>query len=76
MKKFEMTVKAPDNNSEVYFECENTGFTAGEIVGLLEIKKQDIIAQLNRPGIFKHKRILNKDDDQISIEEVEGNDTN
>ena len=74
MKKFVMTVT--DNGVNILIDGENTGFSAIELVGILDAKKQDILDQMNHPEKYKHTRILNKDDDQISIEEVEGNDAN
>ena len=74
MKKFVMTVT--DDGVNILIDGENTGFSAIELVGILDAKKQDILDQMNHPEKYKHTRILNKDDDQISIEEVEGNETN
>lgn len=68
MKKFVMTVT--DNGVNILIDGENTGFSAFELVGILDAKKQDILDQMNHPEKYKHTRILNKDDDQISIEEI------
>ena len=69
MKKFVMTVTNDGDN--ILIDGENTGFTAIELVGIFEAKKQDILDQMNHPEKYKHVRKLNVDGEQISIEEVE-----
>ena len=69
MKKFVMTVTNDGDN--ILIDGENTGFTAIELVGNFEAKKQDILDQMNHPEKYKHVRKLNVDGEQISIEEVE-----
>ena len=69
MKKFVMTVT--DDGVNILIDGENTGFSAFELVGILDAKKQDILDQMNRPEKYKHVRKLNVDGEQLSIEEVE-----
>lgn len=68
-RKFEMTVVADDDGISI--NGENHGFTALEIVGFLEAKKQDILNQLYCPEKFKLTRTTEVDGEQIAIEEVE-----
>lgn len=71
MKKFVMTVT--DDGVNILINGENTGFSAIELVGILDAKKQDILDQMNHPEKYKHVRKLNVDGEQLSIEEVEEN---
>ena len=68
MKKFVMTVT--DDGVNILIDGENTGFSAIELVGILDAKKQDILDQMNHPEKYKHVRKLNVDGEQLSIEEV------
>ena len=68
MKKFVMTVT--DDGVNILIDGENTGFSAIELVGILDAKKQDILDQMNHPEKYKHVRKINVDGEQISIDEV------
>ena len=74
MKKFVMTVT--DDGVNILIDGENTGFSAIELVGILDAKKQDILDQMNHPEKYKHVRKINVDGEQLSIEEVEENEAN
>ena len=53
MRKLVITFKEDDNNT-LTIECMNMGgFSAVELVGMLEAKKADIIEQMNHPELFK-----------------------
>ena len=69
MKKFEMTVTLADNDG-FSVEVNNNGFNALEIIGFLEMKKQDILEQINHPEKFEYRRTAVLNDEQVSIEEV------
>ena len=68
MKKFVMTVT--DDGVNILIDGENTGFSAIELVGILDAKKQDILDQMNHPEKYKHVRKINVDGEQLSIDEV------
>lgn len=70
MKRFVMTVT--DDGGHILIDGENTGFSAIELVGIFEAKKQDILDQMNHPEKYKHVRKVNVDGEQIAIEEVDG----
>lgn len=69
-KRFELIVTVNEDDT-CAIESSNDGFKAVEILGFLEIKRQDIIEQINRPDKFKHTRTTVVDGEQISIEDVE-----
>ena len=69
MKKFELTVT--EENGQLNTIGNNDGFNALELVGLLELKKQDVINQIKHPEKFKHTRTVVKDGEKIAIEEVD-----
>ena len=55
MKKFEIKVEM-NVHGEIAMEATNEGFSAHEIIGLLEMKKMDIAEQLINPQNFIHRR--------------------
>ena len=69
MKRFTMTVTM-DDDGYVSISTENGGFTGGEIVGLLEMKKLDLLAQMNPNANFK-RFLLNRDGSKTEIVEEE-----
>lgn len=71
-KKFEMSVTLNDDNSQFEIIVNNGGFNAIEIIGFLEMKKQDILDQINHPENFKYTRTYtNEKGEKIAIEEKE-----
>ena len=69
-KKFTLIVEVDD--SGMTLNSENTGFTAPEILGILDIKRDDILNQIrDRSPVVKHfKRTVKTDDQIVDIEEV------
>lgn len=70
-KKFEMVVSLTEDGK---FETtvNNDGFNALEIIGFLEMKKQDVLDQINHPENFKYTRTFtNENGEKIAIEEKE-----
>ena len=57
-------------NSELRVDSVNDGFTATEILGLLEYKKADIIAQIQGPDNFNRK-CVNKEGQLLHIKKKE-----
>ena len=72
IKRLVMTVT--DDGESIRIDGENTGFSAIELLGIFEAKKQDILDQLNHPEKYKYVRKANIDGEQVSIEEVSEND--
>lgn len=56
MKRLEIKVEV-SNEGVITMETTNDGFTAPEIIGLLELKKMDIVEQCVNPQKFIHRRI-------------------
>ena len=71
MKKFELTfIQHSDGTIDI--DGNNDGFNLLEIIGLLEIKLDDLREQANHPERFvKHTRTAIVDGEQLSIEEAE-----
>lgn len=67
MKKFTMVVTVDDETVQI--DGENHGFSALEIVGFLEAKKQDILNQMNHPEKFKFTRAAEIDGEMITKED-------
>ena len=55
MKKFEIKVEM-NINGETTMDATSEGFSAHEIIGLLELTKMDIVEQLMNPEKFIHRR--------------------
>lgn len=55
MKRLEIKVEV-SNKGLITMEATNDGFTAPEIIGLLEVKKMDIVEQCVNPQNFIHRR--------------------
>jgi lysine/ornithine N-monooxygenase len=54
IKEFTLAFRVEDNNMKI--EGNNAGFTAAELIGLLEWKKQDILNQIAgkiKPDVVK-----------------------
>lgn len=68
MKKLEIKVKM-NIHGEITMEATNEGFSAPEIIGLLELKKMDIVEQLVNPQNFIHRRrFKDEDGEQVEVE--------
>lgn len=65
MKRFELVIEQ-DANSLV-MNGENEGFTALELIALLDIKKTDIMEQFTKRENFTHHRVAKKDGDAVEI---------
>lgn len=63
-KKFVMTVTEKDGSGTV--DCTNEGFTAFEILGMLRMKEEDILAQIKYPAQFK-RYYIDKDGKRSEI---------
>ena len=70
MKKLEIKVEM-NIHGEITMEATNEGFSAPEIIGLLELKKMDIVEQLINPQNFIHRRRF-KDEDGEWVEVEKG----
>ena len=64
MKKLEIKVKM-NIHGEITMEATNEGFSAHEIIGLLELKKMDIVEQLVNPQNFIHRRRFKDEDGEL-----------
>jgi len=66
-KKYEVTITS-DKNNKLRLDRANTGFNGLELLGLLEILREDIMKQMKgekRPEIeHKAKVIINEDKDK------------
>lgn len=61
-KEFTLTFRVEDNKMAI--EGSNVGFTAAELIGLLEWKKQDILNQIAgkiKPDVVKRTVIQEED---------------
>lgn len=63
-KKFVMTFTEKDGSGEC--RCENDGFTAFEILGMLRMKEEDILEQIKMPAQFK-RHYIDKNGKRIEI---------
>lgn len=70
MKRLEIKVEV-SNEGVITMETTNDGFTAPEIIGLLELKKMDIVEQCVNPQKFIHRRRY-KDEDGEWVEVEKG----
>lgn len=69
MKKLEIKVEE-NNQGEITIKASNDGFTPPELIGLLELKKMDIVEQCRNPQNFIHRRrYKDKDGEWVEIEE-------
>ena len=68
MKKLEIKVEM-NIRGEITMEVTNEGFTAVELIGLLELKKMDIVEQCVNPQNFIHRRkFKDKDGEWVEVE--------
>lgn len=70
MARFELVVTR--NGDKWTFTTENDGFGAAEIIGILDMKKDDILKQINEFTDFK-RTAIDKDGNKIDISEKEEN---
>lgn len=71
MRKFKL-VMTQDDNGCITMEGCNEGFTASEIIGFLEIKKQDFINQMTDIRSVRFKRTAVVDGKAYDISEDKG----
>ena len=68
MKKLEIKVEV-NNQGEITMKASNDGFTAPELIGLLELKKMDIVEQCRNPQNYIHRRrYKDKDGEWVEVE--------
>ena len=60
MKKFTVTFTEDEYNKTIECKSTNQGFSAFEIIGLLEMKKEDLREQLTNEPKFK-RYLINPD---------------
>lgn len=72
MRKFKLIVTQEDINGNITMEGRNEGFTASEIIGFLEIKKQDFINQVTDIRSVQFKRTAIVDGKAYDISEDKG----
>ena len=58
MKRFELVIEWDENGISV--NGENDGFSAIELIALLDIKKNDIMEQFTKCENFRHHRVCNE----------------
>ena len=68
MKKYTVTFTADDDNGVINVETKNDGFTSFEIIALLDLKKQDMFAQVCPTANFK-RVFVDSDGNEIEIKE-------
>lgn len=73
MKKLEIKVEM-NIHGEITMEATNEGFSAPEIIGLLELKKMDVVEQLINPQNFIHRRRFKDEDGEWAEVEKGGAD--
>lgn len=71
MKRLEIKVEV-NNKGEITMEATNDGFTAPELIGLLELKKMDIVEQCRNPQNFIHRRRYRDQDGELTEVVKEG----
>ena len=68
MKKLEIKVEM-NIHGEITMEATNDGFSAHELIGLLELKKMDIVEQCVNPQNFIHRRkFKDQDGEWVEVE--------
>lgn len=69
MKRFELVIE--DDFDGCRISGTNEGFTALELIALLDIKKIDIIEQFTKRENFTHHRVAKFDGETEEIQKVE-----
>lgn len=67
MKKFTIEIVFDENDGMIHTNVTNDGFNAMELLGLLEMKKMDIIDQCLYPEKFKHTRKFKADNEWYEV---------
>lgn len=77
MKKFTLIATVNDLDDTITIESECEGFTAFELLGLLDHKRQDILDQMNdvQRRNVRFKRTAKNGDMIVNIEEVTDDQT-
>ena len=72
MKKLEIKVEM-NIHGGITMEATNEGFTPSELIGLLELKKMDIVEQCINPQNFIHRRRFKDEGGEwVEVEKKEG----
>lgn len=66
MKRFEFIVE--DDGDRRTLSTTNDGFNAAELLGYLEMKRQDIMHQVLEPDSFK-RTLIDDDGNKVQIED-------
>lgn len=74
MKEKKFVLTATEKDGQGLIDCENDGFTALEILGILEAKRSDIIDQMKHPAEFK-RYTIDKNGRKSEIVKEKENDT-
>lgn len=74
MKEKKFVLTATEKDGQDLIDCENEGFTALELLGILEVKKSDILEQMRRPADFK-RYVIDKNGRKSEIVKEKENDT-
>lgn len=61
------SLKFEDNGDTIRCDAKNDGFSILEMIGMLEIKKDDLMRQLKDKNEFTHKRISVPPDDVLDV---------
>ena len=60
-------LKFEDNGETIQCDAKNDGFSILEMIGMLEVKKDDLMRQLKDKNEFTHKRISVPPDDVLDV---------
>lgn len=69
MKKFVLTVTETDSDT-INIETDCAGFNGAEIIGFLDMKKQDLLDQMCRRTNFKRVRKYEDGSEEVTYVEV------
>lgn len=69
MKRFELVIE--QDADSLVMNGDNDGFTALELIAMLDIKKLDIIEQFTKRENFTHHRVAKHDGETVDIQKVE-----
>lgn len=61
------SLKFEDNGETIQCDAKNDGFSILEMIGMLEVKKDDLMRQLKDKNEFTHKRISVPPDDVLDV---------
>lgn len=71
MKQYILTITEDTLDKKLDFNAMNTGFSALELIALLDVKKQDILRQFGNDVDFT-RTFVHPDGTECHIEEAEG----